>query len=281
MTRSKERGARDALAAPVEGSVAERRELEATERKSTTSSMRSLERSFEILRILRESRIPLRLSDVARESGIHLATTQRILNVLMQYGYVTQEKQGYTIGITSVLNAFTFLVTNGLSQVALPIMQELTALIGFTSSLSVRVGFVQVMILRVEGTPPLRYRLPVGEPMSLHLGGARVLAAALEPHELSELLADVAEIRLASGVVVTHDEFVDSLQVIRDQGYVYGFSQRELGAASLAVPIFSPDRAVIASLQISGLVEDLSENKVEWAMTELKRASGAITKRLP
>jgi IclR family acetate operon transcriptional repressor len=249
--------------------------------KQTASTMRSLERAFAILAIIRERRVPLRLSDIARASGLHLATTQRILNVLVEQGYVAQEGQGYSMGISSLLNSYTFLVTNNISQIALPIMQELTSQSGWTSSLSVRVNLSQVMISRIEGLPPLRYRMPIGEPMALHLGGARILAAALKPNELNALLDAVPEIRLASGEVVTRDEFVESLHVIREQGYVYGFSQRELGAASVAVPVFGRDDDVVASLQISFLAEELTNDKIEWTIVELKRASLAITKRIP
>src|ERR1035437_4053673 len=147
-------------------------------RISTSSSMRSLERSFDILSILRRSRVPMRLTDISLESGIHLATTQRILSVLLQYGYVSQERYGYTIGVTSVINAYAFHISSSLSQIALPILQELSGASGLMSSLSIRVDFQRVMILRVEGTTVLRYLLPVGEPTPLYLGGARILAAA-------------------------------------------------------------------------------------------------------
>src|ERR1035437_2716193 len=120
-------------------------------RISTSSSMRSLERSFDILRILRNSRVPMRLTDIALESGIHLATTQRILSVMLQYGYVNQERYGYSIGVTSIINAFAFHVTNSLSQITQPILQELSSASGLMSSLAIRVDFAQVMILRVEG----------------------------------------------------------------------------------------------------------------------------------
>jgi DNA-binding IclR family transcriptional regulator len=223
----------------------------------------------------------MRLTDIASESGIHLATTQRILSVMLQYGYVSQERYGYTVGVTSVMNAFAFHMTSSLNQITQPILQELAAASGLMSSLAIRVDFVQVMVLRVEGTAPLRYLLPVGESTPLYLGGARIFAAALPPEDLASLLADVPEIRLASGQIVTEQELANSLKEIRDQGYVYSNSERDLGSASVAVPVFSQEGTLVASLQVSGAAVDLDEDKVEWCILELKRASAAITKRLP
>ncbi|HEV3187239.1 MAG TPA: IclR family transcriptional regulator [Acidimicrobiales bacterium] len=255
--------------------------MAATNRIANSSSMRSLERTFDILRILRQSRVPMRLTDIASESGIHLATTQRILSVMLQYGYVSQERYGYTVGVTSVMNAFSFHVTSSLNQITQPILQELTAASGLMSSLAIRVDFVQVMVLRVEGTAPLRYLLPVGEATPLYLGGARIFAAAMTTEEVAQLLEGVPEIRLASGQTVTEQEFSNSLKEIRDLGFVYSISERDLGSASVAVPVFSQEGTLEASLQVSGPAVELDEEKVEWCILELKRASAAITKRLP
>ncbi|MDE3030493.1 MAG: IclR family transcriptional regulator [Acidobacteriota bacterium] len=248
---------------------------------ANTTSMRSLERSFEILDILRRSRVPMRLTDISIESGIHLATTQRILSVMLHYGYVSQERYGYTVGVTSMINAYAFHMTNSLSQITLPILQELAAASGFMSALSVRVDMAQVMILRVEGNEPARYLLPMGELTPLHMGGARILAAALSDEDVKELMKDIPEFRLASGQVVTRKEFVKNLESIRQQGYVYSVSERELGSASVAVPVLSQEGEVVASLQVFGRAADLDQSKAEWCIVELKRASTAITKRLP
>ena len=248
---------------------------------ANTTSMRSLERSFEILDILRRSRVPMRLTDISIESGIHLATTQRILSVMLHYGYVSQERYGYTVGVTSMINAYAFHVTNSLSQISLPVLQELAGASGFVSTLSVRVDMARVAISRVEGNEPPRYLLPLGELTPLYMGGARVLAAALSSEDIKELMKDIAEFRLASGQVITRKEFVKSLEVIREQGFAYSVSERELGSASVAVPVLSQEGQVVASLQVGARAVDLDPSKADWCVVELTRASTSITKRLP
>ncbi len=248
---------------------------------SVTSPMRSLERALDVLAVLQRHRRPLRLTDVARDAGLHLATAQRILNVLIRTGYVQQAAGGYTLGITSLLNAHAFLVSDELSLVATPMLQELAATSGLTASLSVRVGWSQVLLVRIEGAQPLRYQLPVGEQLPLHLGGARVLAAGLPPEELSELLNSLGEIQLASGDTVSVEEFRETLDCIREQGFAAGVSQRELGAASVSVPVYARDGSLRAALQLSGLAEDFEPDKLSRHVAELTRASAAITRRTP
>lgn len=248
---------------------------------SPRSTMRSLERALDVLAVLQRHRRRLRLTDVARDADLPLATAQRILNALAQSGYVQQEQGGYTLGITSLLNAHAFLVSDELSLIATPVLHELSTTSGLTASLSVRVGWSQVLLVRVEGAQPLRYQLPVGEQLPLHLGGARVLAAGLGADELTELVDSLGEIRLASGDTLTGEEFRVALDLIRDQGYAAGVSQRELGAASVSVPVYARDGSLRAALQLSGLAEDFEQGKLDRHVAELTRASASITRRTP
>lgn len=245
------------------------------------SVMRSLERALEVMAVLQRRRAPMRLSDVAREAGLHLATTQRILNVLARFDYVQQDAAGYTLGITSLLNAHTFLVSDQLSLIARPVLQELSSTSGLTASLSIRVKWSQVLVVRVEGPQPLRYQLPVGEQLPLHLGGARVLAAAMTSDDLDDMIGSLAEIRLATGQTLTREEFRESLKEIRILGFAFGTSQRLVDAASIAVPVHSRDGRVVAGLQLSGLAEDFTALSITNFVGELKRASEGITRRIP
>jgi len=247
---------------------------------TTLSSVRSLDRPFVILGVLREHRRPMRLTEIAAAAQLHLATTQRIVNLLIRYGYVERDGLEYHLGVTSLLNGNTYLMTNRVTQIAEPVLQELTSSTGLTSSLTVRHELSAVLLLRVSSSPPLRFQLPIGEKMPLVVGGARVLAAPLEPEELNELLEGIENIPLASGVILDRAEFIESLRTIRERGYAFGQGQREAGALSIAVPVFDRESSVIAAIQLSAMIEDIPVD-VDALVIELKRASAAITRRIP
>ena len=108
-----------------------------------------------------------------------------------------------------------------------------------------------------------------------------MLAAGLDLGQLDQMLESLGEIRLASGEVLSPAQFKKTLDDIRAQGYAAGVSQRELGAASVSVPVFDRTGALRAALQLSGLAEDFERGRVEGYVGELKRASAAITRRIP
>ncbi len=250
------------------------------EDQESTSAVRSLDRPFMVLLALRENRAPMRLTEIAQATGLHLATTQRLVNLLVRHGYVEREGVEYRLGLVNLISGHTYLLTNSLTQIAEPILLGLTDVTKLTSMLNVRYDLTQVRLLRILSTPPPRYQAEVGEQVPLYLGGARVLAAALEPEDLDRLLDGIERVPLANGRFMDRQEFVESLGAIRERGYAFGQGQGEGGSVSVAVPVHDRAGQVIASIQLSGFIEDIPLD-VDALVTELRRASAAITRRIP
>ncbi len=222
----------------------------------------------------------MRLTEIATATKLHLATTQRLVNLLIKHGYVERDGVEYRLGLVSLIDGFTYLLTNSLTQIAEPILLELNASTKLTSMLSVRHELTQVRVLRILSSPTPRYQATIGEQVPLTLGGARVLAAALSDEDLDRLLEGVEKIPLASGRVLDRQEFVESLSAIRERGYALGQGQGEGGSVSVAVPVMNREGEVIAAIQVSGHIEDIPFD-VDSLVNELQRASAAITRRIP
>ncbi|MPY57118.1 IclR family transcriptional regulator [Streptomyces spongiae] len=247
---------------------------------SSPSPMRSVERAFDALSVLENTRHPLRLSEIARRSGLHVATAQRILNVLVDRGWAVKEEPGYVAGPAAVATAHAFLVTNRLSQVALPVLQELAATTGLTSTLYVRVGLARVLISRVEGRNPLRYQLPIGEKLPLHLGAGKTLAAWLSKDELDAYVDSVTPFTRISGERVTADDLRAELRRVKDDGHALSLSERVLGVTAVSAAVHSGDQ-ILGALSVAGPSDDLSPTDHSRVITEVRRAAAAIAARCP
>jgi IclR family transcriptional regulator, acetate operon repressor len=243
-------------------------------------TMRSLERALDVLGVLERSRKPLRLTDVARESGLHIATAQRILAVLERYAYVAHEPAGYTVGVRPLANAHAYLMTSSVPQVATPVLQELSDATGLTASISVPVDRSRILVARIAGRDPLRYQLPVGQRLPIHVGAGRVVAARLPNDELRALVAEVVPFKLASGERVDETRFRASLKEVRERGYVHSVSERVPGAASVGTPVLGDAGELIAVLQVAGPVASVDSGQIDRYVDELNRAAMAIRERL-
>ncbi|MET9035888.1 IclR family transcriptional regulator [Streptomyces mirabilis] len=244
----------------------------------SASPMRSLDRAFDVLGVLEDARHPLRLSDIARRADLHVATAQRILNVLIDRGYAAREDTGYLAGPAAVATAHAFLVNNRLSPVALPILQELAATTSLTPTLFVRVGGARVPIARVEGRNPLRYQLPIGDKLPLHLGAGKALLAWLPEDEQAAYVADATPFTRASGRQVTADELTAELRAVHDAGYTVSQSERVTDVTSVSAPILKGD-TLLGALSIVGPSTDLPESDHPRVIAEVRNAAQAIAAR--
>lgn len=241
--------------------------------------MRSLERAFDVLAVLEQNIRPLRLTDIAQQAGLAVSTTQRILNVLEGRGLVERDETLYQLGVGTVPMAHAFLRGNRLSAAALPVLQELATATGLTASLFVRSGLSRIVVARVEGEHPLRYALPIGERLPLHLGAGRVLASGMTDEEVDDLLETVGVVQMQSGVELTADQFKESLRTIRGDGYLVAHSERAIGITSVSAPVFSGSGRMVGVVIVSGADAHMTDEKVSQVVWEVRQAARSIGQR--
>ncbi len=254
----------------------------AESRAAERSAMRSVERTLDVIDILADSGGPLKLAEVARKSGLHIATAQRILRVLERRNYVAQSSAGYTVGAAALVSAQSFVVRNQLVLVATPVLQELAKALGLTASLSVRVGSARVLVARVEGTSPPRYQLPIGGRLPLHLGAGKVFLADLEPQARAAVLDGLGdEFVTAGGEKITPAELTARLDEIADRGYAVSHSERVLGTVSVAAPVRSRDGSLLCVVQVTGRDDEITDDALADAKREILNACASIAARFP
>ena len=187
-----------------------------TDRES--SPMRSLERALHILSVLEESGCAIGVTDLGRASQLSKATVLRMLTVLEKYGFAEKRQGRYRLGAAILPLAHAFILGNELIRVALPILQELAQTSEETASLFVRLGFKRVLVQRVEGIRPLRFVLPIGKRLPLHVGAGKVLAAAMPERELHRMLDELGEMHLSSGEPLARQALIAELDCVRRRG---------------------------------------------------------------
>lgn len=248
---------------------------------SGPSNMRSLERAIDVLEVLDASTQPLRLSEIARRAGLHVATTQRILQVLEARGRVERDDAGgYRAGLALLFGAHAYLASSPLVAAARPVLQDLATATGLTSSLFARTAVSRAVIARIEGSSPMRYVLPTGERLPLTLGAGKALAAYLDRDELDHALEVEVNVQPAVGERATDDDFRAEMAVIRRHGYVYSHQGRAFGVASVAAPVLDAAGTCIAGVQVAGDIIDLTEDRVPKLSIEVRRAASAIAERI-
>jgi IclR family acetate operon transcriptional repressor len=248
-----------------------------TERES--SPMRSLERALHLLAVLEEGGWPMGVTDLGRASQLSKATVLRMLSVLERYGFAEKRQGRYRLGAAVLPLAHAYMLGNELTRVALPVLQELAQTSEETVSLFVRLGFKRIVVQRVEGLHPLRFVLPIGQRLPLHVGAGKVLAAAMPPGELQRMLDELGEMHLSSGEPLNRETLLAELDRVRRQGYSVSYGERMVGTVAVGAPVIDAAGATIAAVSVAGATDRLTSKKIEWLTGEVRDAAKAIAER--
>jgi DNA-binding IclR family transcriptional regulator len=232
----------------------------------TVKALTTALKCFEMLEIVAEAERPARLAELARASGQSRATAYQRLVTLCEAGWVDRlPDDRYRLSLRACRLAGKALSQAGLGERALPILGELTAETGQTSSLIIVEGGRLIIAQRVEAYGLLRADLRVGAELFLEDSASALIWLAFGPPVTAAAICRHHEL----------DEMPAGLAAVRRDGYAEGGGGRNLrGIKAVAVPIMGPDVTCIASLSLTGPDFGFATREL---IPPLKRAADALS----
>jgi DNA-binding IclR family transcriptional regulator len=208
---------------------------------------------FEVLREISKADAALGAADVARSLSLPITTSARALATLEAAGYVIRQNGArFIIGKSGQRLAYAFMAQFPIRDLALPYLQQLTLLSGYSSSLFVRLGWYSVRIALISGTSSIVNVAPIGETRPLTSSAPSLAMLAQLPED--EFVRALAR----SGKPANLREQCERIRV---QGYAYHVSSLESGGYDLAFPVCDPARSVLASIALEGLLISLENSR--------------------
>jgi len=215
-----------------------------------------LDKALRVLMLFSPEQPEWGVSTLSREVAMSKSTVHRILRVLEQHGFVTQnaETKRFRLGLAGIELGRRAQAGMELRRIALPIMEQLSSTSGETVLLQVvsPEGDRVVCIERVQQRRGLRLILDVGSTAPLYAGcSSKVLLAYLDKETIDAVLKKRLR-PLASHTTTDPAQIRAQLAEIRRKGYAVSFEETDEGVAGASVPIRDARDRVIASLTISG-----------------------------
>lgn len=237
-------------------------------------------RVFDVLELLVAHPGGMTVTEVSKRLGLPLSSTHNLLQRLVA-AEVAVNAGGMRYAGGPRLVRLGIRVVDGveLRSVARRHLQELARLLGDDVYLGVRLGRRVVYVERIPGSRPVTVEIRLGQSLFLHATSVGKLFAAhhlvLRKQVLSSPLA-----QLTKNTITDPAELEVQLDEILAAGWALSNEEAVLGIVGVAVPVFDARGALIAAVHISGLVGQMSPERLEVVVSSAKETASSIEQGL-
>ncbi len=200
----------------------------------------------------------LGVTELAEQLRLAKSVSHRLVAALTDAGYLSRDAvtRRYRLGPKAVRLGLVALAQINISQHARQYLEALATETGETATLSILDGEHRVYVQQVESSQTIRQTVQLGQHAPLYVGASGKALLAYLPEERGRQIVRHAmrsAATQATGAPLDERRLLDELAEIRAQGFAISQSERILGAASAAAPVFDHHGEVVASLSVASV----------------------------
>jgi DNA-binding IclR family transcriptional regulator len=252
------------------------------------SGVQSIERTIAIVRAVAQGhKDGARLIEVARLAGLTKSTAHRILQALVQAGWVEQDKERgrFHLGVEVHALGLAAASRHELVRLGERAVSRIAEQVGDTSYFQLRTGTDSICLARCEGSYPVKIlTVDIGMRRPLGMGaGNLALLAFLADDEVERIIAaniDQLGPYAAYGVTITAALVRELVADARRHGHAFVQDVFIPGMAAVAMPIMGADGTPVASLSVAAITGRLQDERRPKVVAALQREVSAIEARL-
>ena len=246
--------------------------------------LNAIEKALAILIAFADSDRELGTVEVGELTGIHKATTSRILATMLEYGMVAQNDAtkkynlgplAYRLGASQASQTIRAFVS--LSR---PLIDKLRDRIEESISLEIWTENKTVACYLAESRNPLRVSMMPADVLPLHApAGAKAILSHVSKERLERLLPDEFP-RMTKNTLTTKSELLERLEEYNKRGYSIDDEELYPGIYAIGVPIFDHLSKPVAAISAVMPATRVTAAREEDIVTQMKRTSQKISKEI-
>ncbi|GAA5085048.1 DNA-binding IclR family transcriptional regulator [Thermocatellispora tengchongensis] len=242
---------------------------------SDQGNNQSVERAISVLRAFLTGRPELRVSDVAKATGLGTSTASRLLATLETLEFVERDEVSglYRLGTAPITLGGVALNQNPVHREARQIAQDLAAALGLGVNVAIRQGDSMFYLANFEGKLAPRSYVLTGQRKPLYATGiGKCLLLGLSAEERRALLPAMQP--FTPRTITAHERLDEELATVQGRGYATEIEELAFGRACVAAPIRDRSGAIVAAISISGPLSaiDLPAREAELGRTIIENA---------
>ena len=245
--------------------------------QAATYSAPALEKGLDILELLAETEGGLSQKDLSSRIGRSVSEIYRMLNVLVQRGYVVSESDSYTLSTKLFQLSHYYPPTARLVTEATPLMHELSREIEFSCHLSVYNMGKQTVIASAEVPHGMGFHFRVGTEIGIPLSASgQVLVAFHDPITRGLRIKECFE-----GSKIEEDRFRKSLDDVLRKGFSSIQSRQFSGLHAVSFPVLDINHKAIAALTVPMLKRlDVKQTSLKEVEKKLGKCAELLNHRI-
>lgn len=197
-----------------------------------------LSRAVRIFEAFSPDETVLGVSEIARRSGLHLATASRLIAELSAHGLLAREPDGRVrIGVRLWELASRASPTRGLRDAAMPFMEDAHAVIGHHVQLGVLDGDEVIFLERLSAPGAVINYTRIAGRLPLHVSSSGLVLLAFGPRDLQERILAGPLARYTAHTIAAPQRLRTVLAEVRREGHASCAGHVHEDALGLAVPV--------------------------------------------
>lgn len=245
-------------------------------------NVRVADRIFDILETLAASSSPMALSEIAKATGMSKSTVHRLLGSMCARRYV--EKNGeslYSIGYKLIETVSFHINQLELLTEAKPFLGNIMRDLDLTAHLGILDGCDVIYLEKMDIYPNTRLYTQVGYRSPAFCSSiGKCLLACLSGDELEDTLYHCDFKKYTPNTITDIREFRRYLKVIRRQGWAMDNEEYQIGHRCVGAPVFDYRGSPVAAISASGSISQLSDDKLDLVIQEVKQAAENLSRRM-
>ncbi len=243
-------------------------------------TVRVADRIFDILEVLAASNSPLGLSELAKATHMSKSTVHRLAASMCARQYVEKSSDGlYSIGYKLIETVSLHINQLELLTEAKPFLSDIMRDLDLTAHLGILDGCDVVYLEKMDIYPNTGSGDWAASPAFCSSIG-KCLLACLSGDELEDALYLCNFKKHTSNTITDIREFKRYLRVIRRQGWAMDNEEYQIGHRCVGAPVFDYRGSPVAAISASGSIAQLSDDKLEMVIREVKQAAEKLSRRM-
>jgi len=248
-----------------------------------TRTLSTANKALDVMESIAARQNGVRLTDLARDTGIPKSTLSRYLLTLERRNYISKDTSTgrYELGLKLFELGSAAVATHSVLEIALPVMRSLVDRFVETVSLGILDGGQVLYLEMLESPQAMRMSARVGSRHYAHSTSlGKAMLAFLPEEKLEEILWVHGLHAQTERTITTLEGLKEELKRVKERGYAIDEGENEPMARCVGAPILDRFGDVTAALSLAGPVHRFSDTKMTIMGQGLVAATSRISKRI-